>query len=112
MTETLMLEQTLQTLKMAIVITSTSIQVHKFNILESLMIIHLSCTTVQQPSPKMARRLSNDSTAVTLHYQIQSASLRLMSTNSTNCTAAHRQQQQQQQQQRLQQQQQQAAVTR
>jgi len=66
------------------------------------MIIHLSCTTVQQPSPKMARRLSNDSTAVTLHYQIKSASLRLMSTNSTNCTAA---QEQQQQQQRLQQQQ-------
>merc|ERR1739838_102730 len=80
-------------------ITLTSIQVHKFNTLESLMIIHLSCTTVQEPSPKMARTLSIDLTAVTLHFQTKSASLRLISTNSTNCTTAMEQQRQQQQQQ-------------
>merc|ERR1719341_64283 len=99
MTETLMLEKTLKTSKLERKVTSTNIQVHKFNTLESLMIIHLSCTTVQKPSPKMARTLLIDLTAVTLHFQIQSASLRLMSTNSTNCTTAMEQQRQQQQQQ-------------
>jgi len=49
----------------------------------------------------MARKLSNDLMAVPLHWEIELASLRLMSTNSTNCTAA----QAQQQQHRLQQQQ-------
>merc|ERR1719154_461985 len=63
------------------------------------MIIHLSCTTVQQPSPKMARTLSIDLTAVTLHWEIELASLRLISTNSTNCTTVMEQQRQQQQQQ-------------
>merc|ERR1719341_1638153 len=81
MTETLMLEKTLKTSKLERKVTSTNIQVHKFSTLESLMIIHLSCTTVQKPSPKMARTLLIDLTAVTLHFQIQSASLRLMSTN-------------------------------
>merc|ERR1719341_1512798 len=99
MTETLMLEKTLKTSKLERKVTSTNIQVHKFNTLESLMIIHLSCTTVQKPSPKMARTLLIDLTAVTLHFQIQSASLRLMSTNSTNYTTAMEQQRQQQQQQ-------------
>merc|ERR1719341_97387 len=97
MTETLMLEKTLKTSKLERKVTSTNIQVHKFNTLESLMIIHLSCTTVQKPSPKMARTLLIDLTAVTLHFQIQSASLRLMSTNSTNYTTAMEQQRQQQQ---------------
>merc|ERR1719341_1848415 len=101
MTETLMLEKTLKTSKLERKVTSTNIQVHKFSTLESLMIIHLSCTTVQKPSPKMARTLLIDLTAVTLHFQIQSASLRLMSTNSTNCTTAMEQQRQQQQQHRL-----------
>merc|ERR1719341_1917079 len=96
MTETLMLEKTLKTSKLERKVTSTNIQVHKFNTLESLMIIHLSCTTVQKPSPKMARTLLIDLTAATLHFQIQSASLRLM---STNCTTAMEQQRQQRQQQ-------------
>jgi len=52
------------------------------------MIINLSCTTATQPGPKMERRLSYEKTVILLNWEIQSASLRLISTSSTNCTHA------------------------